>query len=130
MLSAGDFVAVLIRVSLAWLFGFMGLLSMLKGAKGGVHAAGVRKGHVGSDAQRAHEILAAAGPHAAVVLVRCKDQQTRQTVAAAAADSAQKAGMARLRSFSLPLTPVALTTGCARRSASAPARAGRRTGPR
>lgn len=36
---------------------------------------------------RAREILAEAGPHAAVVLVRCQDQPTRQLVAAAAKDA-------------------------------------------
>lgn len=88
MLSASDFVAALMGVSLAWLAGFTGLFSMLKGARGGVRAAEVRKRHVGSDEHRAHEILAAAGPHAALALVRCKDPETRRAVAAAAAGSA------------------------------------------
>ena len=38
--------------------------------------------------RRAHELLAEAGPHGALVLARCKDQETRQMVAAAAAGSA------------------------------------------
>jgi hypothetical protein len=49
----------------------------------------VHEGHVGSDAHRAHEILAEAGPDAAIVLVRCQDQDTRQMVASAAADNAK-----------------------------------------
>ena len=96
--------AVLMRVSLSWMVGFMGLFSMAKGARGGVRAVEVRGGHVGSEEHRAHEILAGAGPHAALVLARCKDPQTHQMVAAAAADNASDSGMARSQSFSLPLT--------------------------
>jgi hypothetical protein len=62
-LEAGDLVSVLMRVSLAWMAGFMGLFSTAKGARGGVRTAGIRGGHVGSDEHRAHEILAQAGPH-------------------------------------------------------------------
>jgi hypothetical protein len=105
VLSVSDFVAVLMRVSLAWLFGFLGLFSMLRGARGEVRAAGVRQGHVGSDAHRAHEILAAAGPHAALALVRCKDQETRQAVAAAAADSATESWDGSLTEFLATLDP-------------------------
>jgi hypothetical protein len=65
----------------------MGLFSMAKGARGGVRAVEVRGGHVGSEEHRAHKILAGAGPHAALVLAPCKDPQTHQMVAAAAADS-------------------------------------------
>ena len=65
----------------------MGLFSTLKGAKAEARAAQARKGHAGSGEHRAHEILADAGPHAAIVLVRCQDQETRQMVAAAAADN-------------------------------------------
>jgi hypothetical protein len=105
VLSASDFVAVLMRVSLSWLIGFMGLFSMLKGTRGGVRAAEVRKGHTGSDEHRAHEILAAAGPHAALALVRCKDPETRQAVAAAAADSATASWDGPLTEFLAALDP-------------------------
>src|SRR5438093_10664 len=37
-----------------------------------------RESHVGSDEQRGHEILAEAGPHAAIALVRCKDGEMAQ----------------------------------------------------
>jgi hypothetical protein len=57
---------------------------MLKGAKGTAHAAHKRSSHVGSEEQRAHEILAQAGPDAAILLVRRQDAETRQLVAAAA----------------------------------------------
>ena len=105
VLEADEFTSVLIRVSLSWTVGFMGLLSILRGAKGEVHAAHVREGHVGSDEQQAHEILADAGPHAALELVRCKDQETRQMVAAAAADSARDSWDGSLTGFLAALDP-------------------------
>ena len=128
VLEAGDLVSVLMRLPLSWMVGFMGLFSAFKGAKSEARAAHVRKGHAGSDEHRAHQILADAGPHAAIVLVRCKDPDTRQMVAAAAADSARVAGMARSRSSSPPSTPVAPTIGHAPLSASPPARNARRVG--
>jgi hypothetical protein len=105
VLSAGDFVAVLLRISLSWLVGFMGLFSMLKGARGGGRAVGAHKGHAGSDEHQAHEILAAAGPHAALALVRCEDQETRQSVAAAAAGSASDSWDGSLTAFLAALDP-------------------------
>lgn len=87
VLETGDLTAALMRISLSWAVGFMGLFSMFRGGRSGVGAARERKGHVGSEEHRAHEILADAGPHAALVLVRCQDQQTRQMVAAAAKDA-------------------------------------------
>jgi hypothetical protein len=104
VLSASDFVSVLLRLSLSWMVGFMGLFSMLKGARGGVHAVEVRKGHTGSGEHQA-EILATAGPHAALALIRCNDQQTRQTVAAAAADSASDSWDGSLTEFLAALDP-------------------------
>jgi hypothetical protein len=88
VLEASGFAATTIRVSLSWMVGFMGLVSTLKGAKTTAHEAHKRGSHVGSDEQRAHEILAQAGPDAAVLLVRCKDEDTRQIVASGAADRA------------------------------------------
>jgi hypothetical protein len=105
VLEAGEFASVLIRVSLSWTVGFMGLLSILKGAKSEAHAAHVREGHVGSDEHQAHKILAEAGPHAALALVRCKDQDTRQMVAAAAADSARDSWDGPLTEFLAALDP-------------------------
>jgi hypothetical protein len=105
VLEAGDFLAVLMHVSLSWLVGFMGLFSMAKGARGGVHAVEVRGGHVGSEEHRAHEILAEAGPHAALVLVRCQDPETRQMVAAAAADQARDSWDGSLTEFLAALDP-------------------------
>jgi hypothetical protein len=70
------------------LVGTIGVGAMLKGAKGIAHAAHKRTSHVGWDEQRAHEILAQAGPDAAILLVPCDDQETGKSVAAAAADRA------------------------------------------
>jgi hypothetical protein len=105
VLTASDFAATLIRISLSWTVGFMGLFSTLKGAKSQAHAAHVREGHAGSQEHRAHKILAEAGPHAAIALVRCKDQQTRQTVAAAAASSARYSWDGSLTEFLADLDP-------------------------
>ncbi len=105
VLSASDFMAVLLRVSLSWVAGFMGLFSMLKGARGGVRAVEVRKGHTGSGEHRAHEILAAAGPHAALVLVRCQDREMHQAVTAASADSATDIWDGSLTEFLAALEP-------------------------
>ena len=105
VLEAGDLVSVLMRVSLSWLVGFMGLFSVGKGARSGVRAVQVRGGHVGSEEHRAHEILAGAGPHAALVLVRCQDPQTRQLVAAAAADTASDSWDGSLTAFLAALDP-------------------------
>ncbi|HXC78550.1 MAG TPA: hypothetical protein VNU19_16060, partial [Candidatus Acidoferrum sp.] len=105
VLSASDLVSTVLRVSLSWTIGFMGLFSTLKGAKEEVRAARERKGHTGSGEHRAHEILAGAGPHASIVLVRCQDQQTRQMVAAEAADSAKDSWDGSLAEFLAALDP-------------------------
>ena len=68
--------------------GLLGVVTMLRGAKGTAHAAHQRGSHVGSDEQRAHEILAQAGPDAAIALVRSNDPGMRKMVAARAADQA------------------------------------------
>ena len=105
VLADSDLVAVLMRVCLSWVVGFMGLFSMAKGAGGGARAVEVRGGHVGSEEHRAHEILADAGPHAALALVRCKDRRTRRMVAAAAADSARGSRDGSLAEFLAALYP-------------------------
>ncbi|MFF1680955.1 hypothetical protein ACFVYG_33560 [Streptomyces sp. NPDC058256] len=95
--TANDLAYTLMSVSLAWTVGLMGIRSMLKGAKGEAQAAHVRQGHLRADAHQAREILAEAGPHAAITLVRCKDQDARHMVVAAAAVRAR-------RSWDGPLT--------------------------
>ena len=86
VLTARGVEAALIHVSLSWMVGFLGLFSMLKGGKRFGHAVHVHEGHVGSDEQAAHAILARAGAHGALALLSCKDEDTRETVAARAAE--------------------------------------------
>jgi hypothetical protein len=90
VVTAGGLVYTLIRIPLSVVIGFTGILSSLKGAKGAVHEVRERESHVGSDEHAVHAVLAQVGPDAALVLVRCDDQQTRQAVVAQAADRASK----------------------------------------
>jgi hypothetical protein len=105
VLEASGLAATGIRVSLSWTVGFLGLVSTLRGAKGTAHAAHKRGSHVGSDDERAHEILAQAGSGAALALVRCKDRETRQAVAARAADHASYSWDGSLADFLAALDP-------------------------
>jgi hypothetical protein len=105
VLSASDLMSTLIRLSLSWTIGFMGLFSTLQGAKSQAHAAHVREGHAGSQEHRAHEILAEAGPQAALALVRCEDGATRQMVAASAANHAIHSWDGSLTEFLAALDP-------------------------
>jgi hypothetical protein len=104
-LEAGDLTATLLRISVSWMVGFWGTLSTLKGAKAGAHAAHKRESHVGSDEQRAHEIIAEAGPNAAIALVRCKDAEMGQTVAARTSDRAHHSWHGSLPQFLAGLDP-------------------------
>lgn len=106
VLEASGLAATGIRVALSWTVGFLGLVSTLRGAKGTAHAAHKRGSHVASDDERAHEILAEAGSGAAALaLVRCKDQETRQAVAARAADHASDSWEGSLADFLAALDP-------------------------
>ena len=105
VLQASGVAATIAGVSAAMLAGLVGVGAMLKGAKGTAHAAHKRASHVGSDAQRAHEILAQAGPAAAIVMVRGQDAETRQLVAAAAADQASDSWGGSMPDFLAGLKP-------------------------
>ncbi|NUR10065.1 MAG: hypothetical protein HOQ22_02620 [Nocardioidaceae bacterium] len=105
VLGAGDFIAALMRLSLSVLVGFSGLFATLSGARRQVRDARVRKGHVGSDEHRAHEILDEAGPDAAIALVRCEDSETRQLVATTAAETALDSWDGSLADFLAALDP-------------------------
>ena len=85
--------------------GFWGLLSTLKGVKAGAHAASKHESHVGSDEERAHEILAEGGQHGAIALVRCKDAEMSQSVAARAADRGRYSWHGSLAQFLAGLDP-------------------------
>lgn len=88
VLTGSGFADAVLRISLSWTVGFMGIVSIFKGAERGGHAGHEHQSHVGSDEQAAHGILAQAGPNAAMALVSCEDEETRKTVAGRAADRA------------------------------------------
>jgi hypothetical protein len=105
ILEAGDLTDALMHISVSWMVGFWGTLSALKGMKAGAQAAHKRESHVGSDEQRAHEIIAEAGPDAAIALVRCKDSEIGQAVAARAADRGRYSWHGSLPKFLAGLDP-------------------------
>jgi hypothetical protein len=105
VLEASGLASTIVRVSAFLMVGLLGVVAMLKGAKATVHAAHKHESHVGSDEQRAHAILAQAGPGAAIALVRCKDPETRKMVAAGAADQASYSWDGSMPDFLAALEP-------------------------
>jgi hypothetical protein len=103
--EASAAISTLIHVTGSVLVGFIGLISTLKEAVGVRRAARVRAAHVGSDDVRSHEILDQVGPGAAVALVRCRDQATRDAVTAKATDSAVTTWDGSLAEFLADLDP-------------------------
>jgi hypothetical protein len=103
--TASGFIGTLLRLSLVWIIGFLGLFSAAQGAKGGAHAVGLRQGHAGSDELRAHELLGESGPHSALVLVRGKGSETREAVVAAEAAKASRYWDCSLKEFLSALDP-------------------------
>ena len=85
--------------------GFLGLVSTLKGAKTTAHVVHEHGSNVGSDEQRAHEIIAQAGPGAAIALARCKDREMGRTVAAAATKHARYSWDGSMTGFLASLDP-------------------------
>ena len=104
-LEASDLTATLLHLSVSWMVGFWGTLSSLKGVKAGAHAAQKRESHIGSDEKRAHEIIAEAGPNAAIALVRCKDRELAQKVAARATERGTYSWSGSLPEFLADLDP-------------------------
>jgi hypothetical protein len=104
VLSANQLVSVLLHLSLSWTVGFLGLFSTFKGAKSGARATHAHQRHVGSNEDRAHEVLAHVGPDAAIVLIRCHEQ-TRQTVADGLANGASDSWDCSLGEFLSSLDP-------------------------
>jgi hypothetical protein len=105
ILEASGFAATTARVSVFLMAGLLGMGAMLKGAKATAHAAHKHQPHVGSNEERAHEILAQAGPGAAILLVRCKDPETHKLVAARAADQASYSWDSSMPDFLAALDP-------------------------
>ena len=88
VLSGGDVLDAGIRVSVSRTAGLMGLYSTLKGGQRMGRAARAHGAHVKATEQRTRDLLAQAGPNAAMALVRCQDRETRDTVAQRAAERA------------------------------------------
>ena len=105
VLSASGVVYTGMRISLSVAMGFMGMLSSLRGAKGGIEEVRERGSHVGADEQHAHEILARAGPHAALALIACGNHETRQAAVTKAADQASESWSGSRTEFLAGLDP-------------------------
>ena len=75
VLTASGFASTVIRISLSWTVGFIGITSMLRGGKSAVRHGRAHQSHVGSDEQAVHALLAQAGPDAALVLVCCDNRR-------------------------------------------------------
>lgn len=97
--------SALIHASLSWTVGFMGLRSQLKGGKRFAHAVHVHEGHVGSDERAAHAMLARAGAHGALAMIRCDDAGTRDTVAGRAAELGSESWQGTRSEFLAELDP-------------------------
>jgi hypothetical protein len=104
-LEAIGLTTLLLHLSVSWMVGFLGLVSTLKGVKTGARAAHKHESHVGSDDQRAKEIIAEAGPKAAIVLVRCEEAEMGQAVAARASDRGRQSWHGPLAQFLASLDP-------------------------
>ena len=89
VLTASGVVAAGIGVGVASMAGLLGIMSALRGGKTVVHAARERGTHVDPDAQGLRDILAEAGPHASVVVVRCADPGEAAAVVSLAAERAR-----------------------------------------
>ena len=105
VLTGGDLTAALMGASVAWMAGFRGIRSMLKGSESVARAGRIHGGHVGSEEDPAQAILAEAGPDSAILLVRCKDREMWQEVSARAADRAINSWQASLTEFLAALDP-------------------------
>jgi hypothetical protein len=105
VLEANELMVMLLHLSVSWMVGFLGVVSTLKGAKATAHAAQKHESHVGSDDQRAKEIIAEAGPKAAIALVRCGDAELGQAVAAQAGDRGRQSWYGPLAQFLASLDP-------------------------
>lgn len=105
LVSASGLAVGVIGVSVATVAGLMGMMSILKGARSQTRAAHLRQSHVGASADRAHEILAQAGRHAALALVRCNDPELCKAVAARAADRGHESWDGSLEEFLASLDP-------------------------
>ena len=105
VVEASGFISFLIHIATSILVGFLGLFSTLKEAFRVRRSTQVHAAHVGMGDMKSHEILAQAGGDAALVMVRCKDEETRHTVAEKAAESAVTSWDGSLAEFLSDLDP-------------------------
>ena len=105
VLSSADFIAAVSRIALSLAIGFMAIFSTLKGARGGAREARKRQGHAGTDDQRTDEILAEAGPGAALALFRCDDDELWHMVTSRATEQASAYWDGSLAEFHAKLDP-------------------------
>jgi hypothetical protein len=105
VLEANRLTALLLHISLSWTVGFLGVLSMFKGAKGGVHAAKKRGSSAGSNEGRANKVIAEVGPNAAIMLVPYKNADVGEAVAAGAAERGRHSWHGPLAQFLAGLEP-------------------------
>ena len=105
VVEASGFISFLIHIATSILVGFLGLFSTLKEAFRVRRSTQVHAAHVGMDDMKSHEILAQAGEDAALVMVRCKDEETRHAVVEKAAESAADTWDGSLAEFLSDLDP-------------------------
>ncbi len=72
------------KVSVAVMVGFHGLVSAFEGAKTAAGAVRAHDAHVGAGAERVRQLLGEAGEHGAGLVIRCPDDATAQSVEARA----------------------------------------------
>jgi hypothetical protein len=89
LLTTSGVVAAGAGVAVASMAGLLGIMSALRGGKTVVHAARERGTHVEPEAQRLREVLAQAGLHASVMVVRCADPGEGAAVVGLAAERAR-----------------------------------------
>jgi uncharacterized membrane protein len=88
VLTAGDVTGALMGAGFGLAFGMQGLIGTSKAAKREAHAVRLREGHVGADDSAAHAVLAEAGRHAAIALIRCDAEAMWQKARSQAAECA------------------------------------------
>jgi hypothetical protein len=90
VLTASGVAAAGAGVAVATLAGLMGMMSALRGGRTVVQAARQRGTHADPEAQRFRDMLAEAGPHASVLVVRCADPGDAAVVVTVAAERARE----------------------------------------
>ena len=103
--TASGLIGTLLRLSMVWIIGLLGLFSAAQGVKGGARAVGLHQGRGGSDELRAHELLGETGTNSALVVVRGQESDTRTAVVTALAAKASRYWDGSLSEFLAALDP-------------------------